>query len=66
MVRESDCGLLLDGASPEAVAQAIDTLADPSLRRRLGDNGLRAAQTRYNASAMQEQLAAVYARLEGS
>jgi colanic acid biosynthesis glycosyl transferase WcaI len=55
MVRAADCGLLIPQTTPEAIAGAIDQLRDPALRRRLGANGLNAAQTTYNAQSLQRQ-----------
>jgi glycosyltransferase involved in cell wall biosynthesis len=66
MVRESDCGLLLSDASARAVAEAIDALGDPSVRQRLGQSGRQAAQDRFNATTMQERLAAIYERLRSA
>jgi glycosyltransferase involved in cell wall biosynthesis len=64
MVRESGCGLLLHDASAKAVVEAISQLEDPETRRQMGENGLRAANVKYNAAAMQGQLAQLYERLQ--
>jgi glycosyltransferase involved in cell wall biosynthesis len=61
MVRAADCGVLLHQATAEAIAAAIDQLRDPALRRRLGANGRHAAQSTYNAQALQSQLAELVA-----
>lgn len=46
IVQAAGCGLVVDSADPEAVAQAFDRLAaDPQLRRRLGEAGRRALTT---------------------
>ena len=63
IVRVTQCGLLLQTASPPAIAAAIEQLRDPALRRRLGDHGREAAESTYNTAAMQSQLAQLYARL---
>jgi glycosyltransferase involved in cell wall biosynthesis len=49
ILTESDCGLLVDTCDPEAVAGTITRLFDnPAEARRLGENGRRAFETRYN------------------
>ena len=48
-VREGETGILLDPDRPEAVAAGVvQLLEDGDLRRRLGANGRRAAETFYN------------------
>jgi phosphatidyl-myo-inositol dimannoside synthase len=48
-VRDGETGLLVDAERPEAVADALRRLlADPALRRRLGEGGRRAVVERYN------------------
>jgi glycosyltransferase involved in cell wall biosynthesis len=52
IVRETDCGLLVDVTRPEAIAEAIASLLrDPALAQRLGQNGRRAIETKYNWQA---------------
>ncbi|HPU98733.1 MAG TPA: glycosyltransferase, partial [Candidatus Hydrogenedentes bacterium] len=49
IVRESNCGLLVDVSRPEAIADAIDTLLrDPALAAELGHNGRLAVERRYH------------------
>lgn len=49
ILKEADCGVLVDTCDPRAVAEAIIKLFDnPSEARRLGENGRRAFETRYN------------------
>ncbi len=49
IVETSDCGLCVDPRDPTAIAAAIDRLAgDPELARRMGVNGRRAVEQRYN------------------
>ena len=65
IVREEECGILLDPSKPQAIADALDRLAgDPELRRRLGENGRRAVFRRYNWEREFEKLLEVYRRLE--
>jgi glycosyltransferase involved in cell wall biosynthesis len=49
IVRECDCGLLVDCERPEAIAEAIQELgANPIEARRLGNNGRKAFGRKYN------------------
>jgi len=63
MVRAADCGLLVDVADPQAIADALATLRDPGLRQRLGDNARRAAREMFSWEAEAETLRALYRRL---
>ena len=65
IVRQADCGILIPAVTPGAIRQAAETLHDPLLRRKLGNAGREAAETRYNWEAAGQQLQRVYARLEG-
>lgn len=60
----NDCGLCVDPLNPAAIAAAIDALAeDPVRARRLGENGRRAVQERYNWTIEEKKLLAGYDRL---
>lgn len=49
IVREADCGLLVDVTNPKAIADAaITLLTDPAYAQRLGQNGRRAVEETYN------------------
>ncbi len=48
LVEETECGLLVPSQDDRAMADALRRLLDPALRRRLGENGLRAVRTKYN------------------
>jgi glycosyltransferase involved in cell wall biosynthesis len=49
IVREADCGLLVDVTNPKAIAEAAVTLlTDPAYAKRLGQNGRRAVEETYN------------------
>jgi len=66
IIREADCGLLIDPSDPEQIAQALDRLADdPDERRRLGENGRRAVRERYNWEAEAAKLVGMYRELAG-
>ncbi|RMF04792.1 MAG: glycosyltransferase [Chloroflexi bacterium] len=60
IVSAAQCGLLIDQATPEQIAAAIRQLQLPDLRRQLGKNGLRAAQTDFNTAAVERQLIELY------
>lgn len=61
IILDNDCGLLVDPRSPAQIAQAIDTLvSDPALAKRLGENGRKAVEKRYNWNSEQEKLFAFY------
>ena len=65
IVREADCGILVDPAKPEEIAAALERLIiDPDERARLGRNGQRAVQELYNWEAEAAKLIATYRELE--
>jgi glycosyltransferase involved in cell wall biosynthesis len=64
LVAQYDCGIGVDIAQPEAIAEAMVKLAhDPGLRKRLGQNGRRAVETELAWHKMEEKLGVGYARL---
>lgn len=63
MVQESGCGLLIDPITPDTIAAAVKKLAEPTLRRHMGERGRFAAETKYNWSAAFEQLLKQYRSL---
>jgi glycosyltransferase involved in cell wall biosynthesis len=65
VVREADCGVLVDVTSPEEIAEAIvGLLKDPDEARRLGRNGRRIVETKYNWEQDEKKLLEVFASLE--
>ena len=60
MVRQADCGILIGGATPRAIAAAIEQLLEPATRARLGSNARQAAKGPYSATAQRAQLIALY------
>jgi glycosyltransferase involved in cell wall biosynthesis len=65
VVEAADCGILVDPSDPEAVAAAIARLlANPVEARRLGQNGRRAFESKYNWQALEPKLLALYAGLK--
>ena len=66
VVREEECGIAVAAMSPAAHADAICRLLDePAEARRLGENGRRAAEQRYNWASEARTLLALYSRLAG-
>jgi glycosyltransferase involved in cell wall biosynthesis len=56
ILRQCDAGIAVAPGNPRAMADALSTLAlDRSLRLRLGENGRRAAEGRYNRNAISAQ-----------
>lgn len=65
IVGGSDCGLCVDPLKPEAIAEAIDWIAaHPAEATRMGENGRKAVEERYNWQAEARKLAALYAGLD--
>ncbi|MBC7892959.1 MAG: glycosyltransferase [Sphingobacteriaceae bacterium] len=64
VVEPDTCGICVDAASPEAVAQALRTLLEnPSLAGKLGENGRRAAEKYYAWASQEAILFQFYERL---
>lgn len=63
VVAATQCGLLLEDSTPEAIAAAVRRLVVAAERQRLGANGLRAARERYNAEAAQRPHVELYRTL---
>ncbi len=66
IVRETECGLLVDVTRPEAIAEAVALLLrDAALAQRLGSNGRKAIETKYNWQAEERILLDGLARVCG-
>lgn len=64
IVRESECGLLIDVADPQAIADAVlRLLNDPGEAARLGANGRRSVETRYNWQSDERRLLEAFAAI---
>ena len=67
IIAGNDCGLLVDPLNPTAIADAIDTLvANPDMAQRMGENGRRAVEERYNWGIEEQKLLAFYERILAS
>ncbi len=65
IVKEADCGILVDVTSPQAIAEAIlRLLRNPVEAKRLGENGRRLVETKYNWQADEKRLLDAFAALE--
>lgn len=65
IVRENDCGILVDVTSPEAIAGAVSRLLrDPEEAARLGRNGREAVEKKYNWQQDERRLLTAFASLE--
>lgn len=61
IVRDADCGLLVDVTDPAAIAAAIlRLLQDPAEVQRLGQNGRHAVEAKYNWQADEARLLGVF------
>jgi glycosyltransferase involved in cell wall biosynthesis len=60
----NNCGLLVDPLDPTAIAKAIDYLVEnPKEAQRMGENGRRAVEVRYNWESEEKKLLRFYDRI---
>ena len=65
VVREADCGVLVDVSRPEAIAGAVKRLLrDPQEAARLGRNGRRLVEEKYNWQRDEKALLEAFSALE--
>jgi len=61
IIAGNDCGLLVNPLKPAEIAHAIDTLiSNPTMARRMGENGRRAVEATYNWPMEEKKLLAFY------
>jgi glycosyltransferase involved in cell wall biosynthesis len=60
IVEETDCGVIVPDGSAEEMAKAVVRLTDRRLAARLGENGRKAAGTRYHWEADSKRLVELY------
>lgn len=66
IVEGNDCGVCVDPLDPAAIAQAIDDLVThPDKAERMGRNGQRAVQEKYNWAIEEQKLLDLYIKLTG-
>ncbi|MDA8976932.1 glycosyltransferase family 4 protein [Akkermansiaceae bacterium] len=64
IIEDNGCGLCVDPLDPQAIAVAIDTLAqDPVRARKMGQKGKRAVQQHYNWGVEEKKLLGLYENL---
>ena len=63
IVREEECGIVLDVLSGQAIESALERLEDQTFLRQCKQNALSAGQTRYNSSNAQRVLLDIYEAL---
>ena len=64
IVGGNKCGLTVNPLNSQEIAKAIEYLLEqPELRRKMGENGRRAVEEKYNWEQEAEKLLAVYERL---
>lgn len=64
IIDEDDFGVCVDPSDPQTIAAAINSLLDdPEKARRMGENGRRAVETKYNWQTEERKLFALYERL---
>jgi glycosyltransferase involved in cell wall biosynthesis len=64
VVHDAQCGLVFEDRNPTSLAQAIIKLRDEDLRCRLGENGRRAVEDRYNWQITVQALLSIYRKDE--
>ncbi len=65
VVEDADCGILVNPADVEVIAEAIDyLLSNPAEARRMGENGRKAVIEKYNWGNMEKVLLEFYETLE--
>jgi glycosyltransferase involved in cell wall biosynthesis len=65
IVSDTRCGLLVDSANPESIANALKRLiVDPELRREMGARGRKAVLECYNWEAEAQRLIDLYRKLQ--
>ena len=65
VVKEADCGILVDPTNVDEIANAILYLLEhPEEAKRMGDSGRRAVEEKYNWERMEEKLFELYRGLK--
>ena len=64
IIQGNNCGLLVDPLDPAAIAKAIDYLVEnPREAQRMGENGRRAVEVRYNWESEEKKLLRFYDKI---
>jgi len=66
IVEDNGCGICVDPTKPEAIASAIEWVMDhPDEARRMGQDGRRAIENKYNWELEEKKLLSLYEKLSG-
>jgi glycosyltransferase involved in cell wall biosynthesis len=66
IIQGNNCGLLVDPLEPTAIAKAIDYLVEnPREAQRMGENGRKAVEARYNWESEEKKLLRFYDKILG-
>jgi glycosyltransferase involved in cell wall biosynthesis len=64
IIEEAKCGLLVDPLNPEKIAKAMEWILDhPEEAQKMGENGLKAIETKYNWNNECRKLILFYEKL---
>ncbi|MEQ8523963.1 glycosyltransferase family 4 protein [Gracilimonas sp.] len=64
IINENSCGIIVDHANPEEIAEAINyLLANPDKAKKMGQNGMKAIKEKYNWQKEKEKLLQLYREL---
>lgn len=64
IIEDNECGICVDGSSPESIAKAITYLKqNPAEIKRMGENGKRMVETKYNWDIEKKKLLELYDNL---
>ncbi|MFH1562470.1 MAG: glycosyltransferase family 4 protein [Nitrospirota bacterium] len=67
IVEGNNCGVCVNPLNPREIAKAVEYLIDhPDEAKRMGENGRKAVEERYNWELMEERLIKLYKDLEGA
>jgi glycosyltransferase involved in cell wall biosynthesis len=67
IILDANCGIIVKERTTEALADALSMLIDnPELRQKLGQNGRKAVEEKYNWGVMEKRLLRVYDELLSS
>ena len=64
IVRKENCGLVIEQPTAPLIARAIHEMNDLGLRQKLGANGRRASEKKYNWAIAEKSLLSTYALIE--
>jgi len=60
IIKKYQCGIMVNTTDPKKIAEAIESLRDKTLSRKLGENGRRVVETEFNREIQTRKLVEVY------